>query len=63
MYYFCTADHVTWLLNLSSCTPCAKVGQYAEQAIEMSTRNLPGVKGGRPAREADKLTTICEPIV
>jgi hypothetical protein len=29
---------------------------------EMSTRNLPGGKG-RPAREADKLTAICEPIV
>jgi hypothetical protein len=30
--------------------------------IEMSTRNLPGGKG-RPARKADKLTAICEPIV
>jgi hypothetical protein len=29
---------------------------------EMSTRNLPGVKG-RPARKADNLTAICEPIV
>jgi hypothetical protein len=29
---------------------------------DMSTRNLPGVKG-RPAREADNLTAICEPIV
>jgi hypothetical protein len=29
---------------------------------EMSTRNLPGGKG-RPAREADNLTPICEPIV
>jgi hypothetical protein len=29
---------------------------------EMSTRNLPGGKG-RPAREADNLTAICEPIV
>jgi hypothetical protein len=28
---------------------------------EMSTRNLPGGKG-RPAREADNLTAICEPI-
>jgi hypothetical protein len=28
---------------------------------EMSTRNLPGSKG-RPAREADNLTAICEPI-
>jgi hypothetical protein len=30
---------------------------------EMSTRNLPGGGGGRPAREADNLTAICEPIV
>jgi hypothetical protein len=30
--------------------------------IEMSTRNLPEGKG-RPARKADNLTAICEPIV
>jgi hypothetical protein len=29
---------------------------------EMNTTNLPGGKG-RLAREAEKLTTICEPIV
>jgi hypothetical protein len=29
---------------------------------EMSTRNLPGGKGW-PARKADNLTAICEPIV
>jgi hypothetical protein len=29
---------------------------------EMSTRNFPGAKG-RPARKADNLLTICEPIV
>jgi hypothetical protein len=29
---------------------------------EMSTRNLPGGKG-RPAREFDNLTAICETIV
>jgi hypothetical protein len=28
---------------------------------EMSTRNLPGDKG-RPVRDADNLTAICEPI-
>jgi hypothetical protein len=28
---------------------------------EMSTRDLPGVKG-RPACKADNLTAICEPI-
>jgi hypothetical protein len=29
---------------------------------EISTSNLPGGKG-RPARKADNLTAICEPIV
>jgi hypothetical protein len=29
---------------------------------EMSTGNLPGGKG-RPARKADNLTAICEPII
>jgi hypothetical protein len=29
---------------------------------EMSTRNLPRVMGGQPARKID-LTSICEPIV
>jgi hypothetical protein len=29
---------------------------------EMSTRKIPEVKG-RPARKADNLTAICEPIV
>jgi hypothetical protein len=32
-----------------------------QPVIEMSTRNLPGGKG-RPARKADNLTAICEPI-
>jgi hypothetical protein len=31
---------------------------------ELSTTDLPGGEGeGRPARKADKLTAICEPIV
>jgi hypothetical protein len=29
---------------------------------EMSTKNFPGGKG-RPARNADYLTAVCEPIV
>jgi hypothetical protein len=33
-----------------------------QSLTEMSTRNLPGGKG-RPARGADNLTAICEPIV
>jgi hypothetical protein len=35
-----------------------------EPVTEISTRNLPGVRGkGRRARKADNLTAICEPIV
>jgi hypothetical protein len=34
----------------------------AQRLTGMSTRNIPGGKG-RPARKADNLTTICEPIV
>jgi hypothetical protein len=34
----------------------------AQRLIEMSTGNLPVGKEG-PAREADNLTAICEPIV
>jgi hypothetical protein len=33
-----------------------------EPLTEMSTRNLPGGKE-RPARKADNLTAICEPII
>jgi hypothetical protein len=33
-----------------------------QPVAEMSTRNLPAGKG-RPARKADNLTAICEPIV
>jgi hypothetical protein len=32
-----------------------------QPVTEMSTRNLPEGKG-RPARKADNLTAICEPI-
>jgi hypothetical protein len=34
----------------------------SQPLTEISTRDLPGVKG-RPARKADNLTAICEPIV
>jgi hypothetical protein len=33
-----------------------------QPVTEMSTKNLPAGKG-RPARKADYLTAICEPIV
>jgi hypothetical protein len=36
-----------------------------QSLTELSTRNLPGGSGGKgqPARKADNLTAICEPIV
>jgi hypothetical protein len=43
----------------SSCT--VALGS-TQPVIEMSNRNLPRGKG-QPARTADNLTTICEPIV
>jgi hypothetical protein len=33
-----------------------------QRLTEMSTRNVPGVKG-RPARKADNLSALCEPTV
>jgi hypothetical protein len=36
--------------------------EMARPLTEMCTTNLPGSKG-RPARKADKLTAICEPII
>jgi hypothetical protein len=33
-----------------------------QRLIEMSTKDLPGGTG-QPARKADSLTTLCEPIV
>jgi hypothetical protein len=35
----------------------------AQPLTEMSTRNLPRVGKGRPARKTDNLTAICEMIV
>jgi hypothetical protein len=45
----------------NSCSRTMALGS-AKHLTEMSTRNLPGGKG-RPARKADILTDICEPIV
>jgi hypothetical protein len=36
--------------------------ELTQLLTEMSTKNLPGGEG-RPARKADSLTAICEPIV
>jgi hypothetical protein len=47
--------------NFSSSQPQYALGS-TQPLTEMSTRSLPGGKG-RPARKADNLTAICEPIV
>jgi hypothetical protein len=36
--------------------------ESTQSVTEMNTRNLTGSKG-RPARKAENLTAICEPIV
>jgi hypothetical protein len=36
--------------------------ESTQPVTEMSTKNLPGGKR-RPARKADNLTAICEPII
>jgi hypothetical protein len=41
---------------------CVVFRKRYDAIILLSTRNLPGSKG-RPARNADNLTGICEPIV
>jgi hypothetical protein len=54
-----------WLLdflNLPNPSICTMALGWTQPLTEMSTRNLPGGKG-RPARKADNLTAICEPVV
>jgi hypothetical protein len=55
-------DEVVAFLDLPN--PSSRnMALYSTQPLtEMSTRNLPGDKGW-PAREADNLTAIYEPIV
>jgi hypothetical protein len=36
--------------------------ESTQPLTEMSTRNLAGGEG-RPARKADNITTLCEPII
>jgi hypothetical protein len=49
-------------LNSSNPSSHTMTLRSTQPLTEMSTRNLPPGKG-RPARKADKLTAICEPIV
>jgi hypothetical protein len=51
-----------FFFNLPNPSSRTKALGLTRPLTEMSIRNLPGGKG-RPARKADNLTAICEPIV
>jgi hypothetical protein len=55
-------DGVIGFFNLPNHSSRTMAMGSTQPLTEMSTRNLPGGKG-RPARGADKLIAICEPIV
>jgi hypothetical protein len=52
-----------WIFfNWSNPSSCTMALGSTQPLTEMSTGNLPGGKA-RPARKADNITAICEPIV
>jgi hypothetical protein len=55
-------DEAIGFFNWSNPSSCSMALGSTQPLTEMSTRNLPGGKV-RPARKADNLTAICEPIV
>jgi hypothetical protein len=55
-------DEVDFFFNLSNPSSRIMTQGSTQPLTEMSIRNLPGGKG-RPARKADNLTAICEPVV
>jgi hypothetical protein len=55
-------DEVIGFFNWSNPSSRTMALGSTQPLTEMSTGNLPGGKG-RPARGADNLTAICEPIV
>jgi hypothetical protein len=55
-------DEVIGFCNLPNPSSRNMALGSTQPLTEMSTRNLPGGKG-RPARKADNLTAVCEPIV
>jgi hypothetical protein len=55
-------DEVIGFFNLPNPSSRTMTLGSTQPLTEMSTRNLPGGKG-RPARGANNLTAICEPIV
>jgi hypothetical protein len=54
-------DEVIGFLNLLNPSSRTLAQKSIQPITEMSTRNLPGYKG-RPARKADSVIAICEPI-
>jgi hypothetical protein len=55
-------DEVMGVFNLYNPSSRTMTLGSTQPLTEMSMRNLPGGKG-QPARKADNITTICEPIV
>jgi hypothetical protein len=55
-------DEIIGFFSWPNPSSCTMVLGSTQPLTEMSTRNLPGGKGW-PARKADKITAICEPIV
>jgi hypothetical protein len=49
-------------VNLPNPSSSSITLESTQPVTELSTRNLPGGKGG-PLRKADNLTAICEPTV
>jgi hypothetical protein len=56
------ADEATGIFNWPNSSSRIIALGSTQPLTDMSTRNLPGGTG-RPARKADKLTAICEPII
>jgi hypothetical protein len=55
-------DEVIGFFNLPNPSSRTMALGSTQPLTEMNIRNLPGGKGG-PARKADNLTAICEPII
>jgi hypothetical protein len=55
-------DEIIGFFNRPNSSSCTMALGSTQPLTEMGTRNLPGGKG-QPARKADNLIAICEPIV
>jgi hypothetical protein len=56
------SDEVSGFLNAPNHSSYSMSLGSTQPQSEMNNGNLPGGKG-RPARKADKLSAICEPVV